>query len=104
MAPISRTRYRYGRSYKMLVGHTRWFWIVIFALITVTAFTATGFMKARSGGFSNADGPHGRTQNPKTETVLPLGLNAQMDSRIRNPRELHLQRARPFAGDLRKLP
>src|ERR1041384_2148084 len=104
MTPISRTRYRYGRSYKMLVRHTRWFWILIFALITVTAFTGTGFMKALSGGFLNADGPHGRTQNQKTEVVLPLGLNAQTNSRNRNPRELHLQRARPFDGDLRKLP
>jgi len=75
----------------MLVRHARWFWILIFALITVTAFTGTGFMKAR-------------TQNQKTETVLPLSLNAQMDSRLRNPRELRLQRARPFDGDLRKLP
>lgn len=61
-------------------------------------------MKALSGGFLNADGPHGRTQNQKTEAVLPPGLNAQTNSRNRNPRELHLQRARPFDGDLRKLP
>jgi hypothetical protein len=101
MPSITRAWYRCGRSYKnkKLLRHTRWFWILTFVVIIVTALTATGFMKAQSGSLLNGDNPH-----TKTQTLLPLGFKAQADSRLRTPKELQLQRARPFDGDLRKLP
>ncbi len=90
----------------MLGRQTRSFLIVIVALLIVTAFTATALMKGRSGHWAHipVNSP-GRVSNPNLKANAPfVAKNDETDKRARGPRELRLQKAHPFEGDLRKLP
>src|SRR6266436_1410375 len=93
-------------SGEMLGRQTRSFLIVIVALLIVTAFTATALMKGRSGHWAHipVNSP-GRVSNPNLKANAPfVAKNDETDKRARGPRELRLQKAHPFEGDLRKLP
>ncbi|HYR75667.1 MAG TPA: carboxypeptidase-like regulatory domain-containing protein [Pyrinomonadaceae bacterium] len=90
----------------MLISRARWFLIVIVAAMVVTAFTARALMKG-SGRRANisANSP-ARVNNPKVKAYNALFVDKkdEKDSRAGGPRELRLQKAHPFDGDLRKLP
>ena len=87
-----------------MIPHTKWFLIVIVAAMVVTAFTAKGLMQGRSANIPG--NPPGRVNNPKLKANNALFVDKQdeTDSLARRPKELHLKKAHPFDGDLRKLP
>ncbi|MEK6335652.1 MAG: carboxypeptidase-like regulatory domain-containing protein [Acidobacteriota bacterium] len=92
---------------KLLVNNPRWFLVVIVAAMVVTAFTATGLMKGRDGRRANISGnPSVQVNDPKPKAYNALFVDQkdEKDARARRPRELSLKKARPFDGDLRKLP
>jgi hypothetical protein len=73
----------------------------------VTGFSATALMKERSGRWFNIPGdPSARSDNANLKAYHALFVDKkdERDSRVHGPKELRLQQAHPFDGDLRKLP
>ena len=90
----------------MLILRTWWCLIVIVAAMVVTDFTATALMKWRSRRWASIPGNSSarvNKSNPKAYNAIFVDKD-ETDSRARGPKELRLQKAHPFDGDLRKLP